>query len=52
MDQTIDIPLKPVKSSQIHAIGYDAGSQTLRVQFNVRLSRRAGGRPRELREGR
>jgi hypothetical protein len=32
-EQSISIPLNPVQSSQIHAIGYDAGSRTLRVQF-------------------
>jgi hypothetical protein len=32
-EQILDIPLTPVQSSQIHAIGYDAASSTLRVQF-------------------
>jgi hypothetical protein len=32
-EQILDIALTPVQSSQIHAIGYDAGSSTMRVQF-------------------
>jgi hypothetical protein len=28
-----EIALTPVQSSQIHAVGYDAGSRTLRIQF-------------------
>jgi hypothetical protein len=32
-EKTLDIALTPVQSSQIHAIGYDAASSTLRVQF-------------------
>lgn len=31
-----DIPRKPVKSSQIHSIGYDAKTKTLAVQFKPR----------------
>jgi hypothetical protein len=32
-EQTLDIPMTTVQSSQIHAIGYDAPTSTLRVQF-------------------
>jgi hypothetical protein len=31
---TLSIPMQPVQSSQIAAIGHDAGSGTLRVQFH------------------
>jgi len=33
-DEILDIPLTPVKSSQIGAIGYHPSSSTLRVRFN------------------
>ncbi len=29
----MNIPLTPVESSQIHAVGYDGPSQTLAIQF-------------------
>lgn len=33
-EQTLDIALTPVQSSQIAAIGYHEGTGTLRVKFN------------------
>lgn len=33
MSELPDIPLKPVKSSNVTAIGYDPETQTARVQF-------------------
>lgn len=33
MEEIKDIPLTPVQSSQIHAIGHDAANNTLRIQF-------------------
>jgi hypothetical protein len=32
--EEFDIPLTPVQSSQIKAVGYDAGRSKLRVQFH------------------
>ena len=33
MSELPDIPLKPVKSSNVEAIGYDPATQTARVRF-------------------
>lgn len=38
----MSIPLTPVESSQIHAIGHDAPTRTLAVQFNKGNDRAPG----------
>ena len=37
--------LKPVQSSQIAALGYDAGTQTLAVRFHPTAAQKKEGKP-------